>query len=280
MPVNKIISILPTHKLLKQWVAYYYIQNEFEHDFCSVYDFFPHINTTISLYQSATFTRTNNQVKIKDNASAGLLKIITQQQSIINVAQIGKIRKIGIVFYPLGINHFIQEDLHELLQNEIALFNPSNNDSWNNAFASIFAIEDTERIIEAIETFLVSIFKNKELRLLQSICEKLINADNNLPIVEIAKQHTMHIRTLNRMFKKHLCTNAETFRMTSRFRKIINEKKFFGSPDNFTQLAYQNGFSDPSYLVKTFKRLTSMTPVEFFKKVSHIGSFDTLWLIK
>ncbi|HEX8331152.1 MAG TPA: helix-turn-helix domain-containing protein [Segetibacter sp.] len=195
------------------------------------------------------------------------------------VKQSGPINKIAIVFKPLGINHFIKEDYIQVASAERQEFSPNNVALWKNVIQHCFDEDNPDKRIKLIEAFLLELHQPKDLTVLENVITKLSDVDNSATVEEIAVEANLSRRTLLRMFKKNLGMSPEMYRMIVRFRYAVNHKLKYHHKDNLTALAYESGFTDQSFMNRTFKKFTHCTPKQFFNLGIRLGSEDTFWRI-
>lgn len=270
-------SFQPKSDILKKHIAYFYFDQADEEGFEKQYSFFPHIYTTLSFYKNAVIEQTNDFCRIQGGKSGNILQLLTRQQSIKTVRQEGRLDKIGIVFFPLGLNHFIREDYHVLAKTDVQAFIPSNHEQWEKVIEQCFAAGNTAEKITILETFLSALYHEKDVEQLQTAVKLLGNVTEQETIQAIAGKIFMSPRNLNRLFQKELAMTPETFRVIARFRYIMQQKAVLKRNQKLTQLAYETGYFDQASLTKTFKRFTSLPPRQFFEQCTLVGENGTVW---
>ncbi len=269
-------NFFPTDPLLKKHIHYFYFDSNPDIDFQRRYSFFPHVKTTLSFYKEAQLSTTGAETQITHSPGAPLLKILTQQRSVKTVVQKGPIKKIGIVFNPLGLNYFIDENYSDICSKETQLFHCNLDQGWSEALNNCFSLTNYDDILAVLESFLVSLYRPRQYEQLDAVIHHL-TALNEMSIEEIARQNHLSHRSLNREFLKHLALSPELFRMILRFRYAVDKKILHQGKLKYTELAYESGYPDQSYMIRSFKKLTGQTPSQFFKSGVHLGNADTFW---
>jgi AraC-like DNA-binding protein len=273
-------SYLPENSLLKKYIHYFYTDSSSDNSHYKKYSFFPHIFTTLSFYYNARVpVCSETPFKIVHENNRRIIKVLTNHHSTKTVEQKGEIDKIAIVFKPLGLNHFLREPFCTIAKEEIQLFEPVGNSAWNTCLEGCFSLPGPAERIRRLENFLLSLYLPKQLDVLYRIMDDLTNFDQLLPISEIAKKHYVSYRTLNRHFLREFAHTPETFRTIARFRHAVNQKIILQSKSSLTGIACESGYLDQSYMIKTFKKLTGLTPTAFFNQGLHLGIADTFWKI-
>lgn len=270
----------PQHPLLTKWISYFYFDTCPSPSFSKKYSFFPHIFTTLTFYKQARLVQDTDLLQVLHDPNTPVTQILTRQHRIKTVLQTGPLDKIGIVFTPLGLNHFIREAYSSLAPSEVQLFNPGNRDRWEKVITHCFALPLPEQKTALLEALLLSLYQPRSFGQLPAVLHHLSDATNNESIRSIAADNYTSHRTLNREFAKHLAFTPELFRQIIRFRYALNQRVLHDSDASFTSLAYESGFTDQSFMIRVFRKLTGFAPREFFQKGLHLGRADTFWHIK
>jgi len=270
-------SFSPRNEELKKNIAYFYFDKSENHLFEKKYSFFPHTHTTLTFYKKASITENDGLYNINHSCDENMLMLLTRQQSIKTVLQKGLLDKIGIVFYATGLNHFLKEPYCSLAKQEVQIFSPVNEREWRETVTQCFSASNNAQRQEIMESFLCRLFKPKNFHTLYKVIEILSDVSNTQTIKNIAQSVYISPRKLNRDFKKELAITPEMFRVISRFRHIVNEKAVLGGSKRFTELAHESGYFDQATLTKTFRRFTTLSPKDFFRKCYPIGQNGTVW---
>ena len=75
------------------------------------------------------------------------------------------------------------------------------------------------------------------------------------------------------------CSPIE-FRRICRFRNSLTKKLKNSQLKNLTEITFEAGYFDQSYLIKEFYKLTNHNPKDFFKAVSKVDGEQIIWEIK
>jgi AraC-like DNA-binding protein len=79
----------------------------------------------------------------------------------------------------------------------------------------------------------------------------------------IQKDLRISTRTFQRIFEKHIGINPNMYRRICQFNNAfqqLNNRKF----DKLSDIAFENGYSDQSHYIRTFKEFTNITPKDYF----------------
>lgn len=143
-------------------------------------------------------------------------------------------------------------DLTELLEQNYQIQNLKNTDQ-------------TERQIEIISHFLDTIVQNSSLNPDKSILlaiNIIIQFKGKITVANLHKRLFLTERTLERRFVKEIGVTPKMFCKIIQFQNSLIQITT-AETNHLTSIAYENGFSDQSHFIKTFKKYTGLTPSEF-----------------
>lgn len=75
------------------------------------------------------------------------------------------------------------------------------------------------------------------------------------------------------------CSPVE-YRRIYRFRSSLTKKLNSAEWKNLTDITYEVGYYDQSYLIKEFRKITNHNPKDFFKSTSKVDGDKIIWEIK
>ena len=70
------------------------------------------------------------------------------------------------------------------------------------------------------------------------------------------------------------------YRRIYRFRNSLTNKLNTSQLKNLTEITYEEGYYDQSYLIKEFRKITNHNPKDFFKSLSKVDGDKIIWEIK
>ncbi len=267
-------SVRPQSDLLKKFIEVFYYFKENSNDTIS-YLAFPHINTGISLFKGAKISRQNHHINIEaTNTSDYTIEILGKYTQPVLVSYSGKVEEIAIIFKPLGINRFINTPYHELAQNFSQTFQDK---IWQN-FAQ-FYFENNCGITEIEQFLLNQLFHHPEFDLIEKAL-KLFDENQHLSIEGISRELSIHPKTFQRQFLKHIGCSPIAYKRILRLRKSINERLLSNETPNFTDITHNNFYYDQAYFIKEFKKMTGKNPKSFFKKTQLVDDNKIIWELK
>ena len=268
-------TIAPNSPILSKYIECFYI---YEGKSNSVFSYvaFPHFNTGLSFFKGASVHRQNWSIQISGNSDLDVhIEILGKYTRPVLLEYKGQLREISIVFKPLGLNRFfldnynsIAPDFSQELKNEI----------WRQFGESLFSGNDD---ISKIESFLLSQFyDNQEVSSIENALTLLENSNEQISISDIAIKVGLNLKTFQRHFQKHMGCSPVEYRRICRFRSSLTNKLNNSQLKNLTEITYEEGYYDQSYLIKEFRKITNHNPKDFFKSTSKVDGDKIIWEIK
>ena len=177
--------------------------------------------------------------------------------------------EISVNFTPTGLNYFFQENTCDLAKAGTQLITK---DNWLKATDQIFHQKSTKEQIEMLENFLLENLVEKDI----SIVENYLLALNENPertTSDIAAELKVSTKTINRLFAKYVACSPMDFKQILRFRKAV-QTKFDKPSEKLTQICFDSNFYDSPHFTREFKKLTHLSPKEFFAEIGPVSEQD------
>lgn len=252
----------PKHPILKKYIEGYYFICDNLNGIVEKYWTFPNNYCIFTINQNSNLAFSTNKIHISPSRENSLfVSCVYRYTHPIEVVYEKPIHEITLYFKPLGLNYFIN-DPDTVFSKERASDFDISFPALKKEMDKVFQEEDRESQIEAFEEYWLSIFRNKDLSLVQKV---LSDVESNMKIEEVAKKNHISRKHLNALFLKYLGKPAVEYRKIHRFRRSLTESKAL---KNLTELSYENLFYDQSHLIKNFKALAGINPKLFFKNVN------------
>ncbi|MEM1121778.1 MAG: helix-turn-helix domain-containing protein [Bacteroidota bacterium] len=279
-PTEQFTSIQPHHPLLRQHIAYYYFHQTFDDHFRKTFTYYPNYRIALNVFQHATI-QWNNQKRFtlpdRQKAQSAILTFSTQKSR--EVAMQGCVHKIGIIFEPMGFNHFIDVPLQQLIPDTINHFDYYGPTFWEMT-AAVFATPSLIEKRNLLDAFFLSHFQPFILEELTLITNEIMHNGGSISVARTAKNLGVSRKTLLRLFQKHMAHNIRGFSNLVRFRKALQLYKAQKGQLNLTQLAYAGQYYDQSDFIKNIQAFTGLTPKQLFYQLPDIGGEHTFWTTK
>lgn len=280
MKTTNLVTFKPVNDQLKKLVAYYYIHNSEDENSKESFYFYPNYLHALTIYKG-------NDIKLDPKIKKGskitsstekekvtILYTINDKEKY-HVTIKGSFNKIGIVFYPLGFNHFIDKPLDEVLTEkiqEVAL-----HPSFLNNIKEIQDHLTNNSIIEIIEKALLSIIKPFNEVELQKSIKEIVRSNGTIKTAELETLTGKNRKTLLRYFKKHTLLSIEDYKKMVMFRNSLNYALSQKDLVNLTDVALYNMYFDQSHFIKHFKSVTKETPKTLLPKITQLDNKDLYW---
>lgn len=269
----------PKSKILQKYVDLFYVLDNEESKTFS-YAAYPHTNTCLSFIKGAKVERSNFEIDIsgsEENATNKCIELIGKYTNPVFVIYQGEVRVVSIVFKPLGLNYFINENIKDIMpkfSQELTLAD------WTILCNKIFTLNNDRKQLELIEDFLLNHLKTLNFDNLYIALNLLEDIEKDYTIEQVADILEMNLKTFQRLFSKHMACSPLKYKRIARFRQSINYKLFSVEVKSLTEISYENNFYDQSYFIRDFKKLTQLNPRKFFEKISKLNQQEIIWIIK
>lgn len=276
---TELITLKPQNEQLKKLVAYYYFHTSNNEQHSESFYFYPNYLHALTIYQgnNVVINSENKSAKINACENKNKLTVIytINLKDKCHVEMNGVFNKIGIVFYPLGINHFIDKPLNELSMQQIqeVSLNPSFYEILSQLTDDLSAVQK----LEIVENALLSIIQPFQEIELQKAIKEIIKSNGAIKISELEQITSKNRKTLLRLFKKHTLTTIEEYKKMVMFRNSLNYAIKHKELANLTDVALYNMYYDQSHFIKHFKSITKETPKTLLPKIKQIDNEDLYW---
>ncbi len=269
-------TIAPESEVLKKYIDTFYVFNSESGENFS-YLAFPHTNTGLSFFKGVSIERDNFHVKIHEQQTAEskvCIEILGKYTQPVFVNYEGKIDEISVIFKPLGINRFICDDLVKIAGK---YSQPLKNEQWLQWAAGLF---DSDAGLEDLEKFLLSVFEeNGDFIKLEHALTMFENNEEDYSVAQVAEKLNMNLKTFQRNFTKMLACSPSDYKRIARFRNALKTKFQSKEIKSLTSITYESNYSDQSYFIREFRKMTNQNPKYFFKEASLVDGEKIVWEI-
>ena len=269
-------TFAPKSPVLKKYIDTFYVFNS-DIPGNLGYLAFPHTNTGLSFFRGVSINRGNFRVKIceqQTNDNSVCIEILGKYTQPVFVNYEGLIDEIAVIFKPLGINRFIDDDLLKIAGNYTQ---PFNNELWLQKAKSLF---DSDTRNEDLEQFLLSVFKEKdEFQKIEQSLAMFENSMEDYSVSEVAEKLCMNLKTFQRSFTKITACSPSDYKRIARFRNSLRSKFQSKEMKSLTSITYESNYSDQSYFIREFRKMTNQNPKHFFKEASLVDGDKIVWEI-
>ncbi|QXV63806.1 AraC family transcriptional regulator [Mucilaginibacter sp. 21P] len=257
--------VYPVSPLLKEHIYCFYSLKSDAGDFQSRHYSFPHTFNAVTVYLGASIYYAGGQLKITGDGSKDMVCVLQgKRQRPLIVDMTGILSRVTILFKPLGLNHFIDEALGNIITADPCLFN-----AWT--IPTDLFDENRSVQMQLLENLLIRSYRPFAQRGLQQALELLADISADRSIEEVAAIAGLSLRTFNRLFKRHLGVSPVTHQRISRFRYSLENKLFGERSKSLSDITHESNFYDQSYLIKFYKQFTGSNPSDLLTKLAQLG---------
>lgn len=268
----------PLNPLLKKYIECIYILTHAAEEKPAKYVTFPSIFTIVSISEKSKAISKGNKLIIgqcDDNEVE--THLVSDFNKPVYVQYEGKINEITILFKPLGINSFLEHELHHYNTSNFSEFLPFKD--YRKAMIEILSLQNDTEKNQAVESYWLSKLIGFEHHFLETILfEMMFEKNEALTITELCEKNAISRTTLNKHFGRHICKTPSQFKKILRFRNAVNKYSSSDAKNNLTDIAYGVDYFDQSHMIREFKSVTGLSPKVFFEKTTALEKKQIHWL--
>jgi AraC-like DNA-binding protein len=272
-------SYKPKSKLLEKYVDFYYVFSQERSENIS-YIAFPHVNTAISFFKGVEIIRGDYEININtenQHKSKCVVEILGKYTRPVFVNYFGNCEEVAIVFKPLGVNIFFQNDLIELSP---VFSQELKNIHWTEFSHELLNEKSIPKKIELLDTFLINNLNTFENEKMYEAIKYLEDFDSNYSIDKVSTLCGFTLKTFQRNFSKHLTCSPLEYKRISRFRHSLENKLISKEIKTLTSISNDSNYYDQSYFIREFKKLTHINPKKFFDSIIALNEKKIVWKVK
>ena len=251
----------PKTDLLKKHINEITVLKE-KSTFPKEYFAFPHNVSSIVFIKDVEIKYSNHYLEInKSENKQWAVVLIGKYVEPLLVRYNAYVREIAINFSSTGINYFFGSEINEATKLPIQVLD---NDSLNDFAVELFSLHKDERI-HAVERFFEQRFRTRDIEIIEKIVHE-VEQDKLVKFKDLALELHISTRSLNRLFHKYIGCSPKDYKKIIRFRGAI--KEFNDKDFNLTEMSLKSDYYDSPHFTREFKKLTNMTPSEYFKRLT------------
>lgn len=271
------ISVQPQDELVKKHIAYYYFHSSDDEQFHRRFFFYPNYLHALTIYKDSDVLCTNKESSVKPSAeNCYSVNYSVNSHTAYKVDLNGRFNKIGIVFNPMGINHFIDRPLADVFKTLYGTFDYFGS-RLNTALDDAYTTENVDEKTVRMDTFFRENYCGFNEPHIKSALQDLLNANGAVKAEELAGNLGIDRKTLLRLFKKHLLCSVEEYKKMVMFRNALNLSQQEGSTLSLTDVALYSLYYDQAHFIKHFKSITQQSPKVLLSKITQLGNQEVYW---
>ncbi|HKP35588.1 MAG TPA: helix-turn-helix domain-containing protein [Pyrinomonadaceae bacterium] len=272
--------VKPGSGLLSQYIRHIYFLRSGDRSNRHSYLTFPQLTTPLTLLKNVRSQMDSERrfAYLCQDESAGFhAEVDSVFTKPMHIQYEGVIDEVTIVFEPLGLNQFIEQDLRVVATGTSSRqFNPYG-EAFDALLSDVFGTSDRRERLQLIEGFFKKKFVGFCHPVLSEAVRRLTSGSESPSITEIARDLGVSHRTLTRLFQRHLCTTPVVFRKIARFRHSLDIKFRTNPSETLTHIAHHCDYYDQSEFVRQYHELAGESPGKFFRDVSALNNHQIFW---
>jgi len=184
----------------------------------------------------------------------------------------GRFETLGICFYPHALKSLFGLDAHELTDSclDLNLLTARKKDHLEELLLSSSA---PGRQIELLSSYLSAHARSQQGRIdsgIHAVLFEIVRSKGNLSLPGLQDRLGLSERTLERKFQQQVGISPKLFARISRFQASLQQLRTNRNA-KLSDIAYDNGYADQSYFIRSFKEFTGLSPREFKAQADHIS---------
>lgn len=266
------ITVKPKNALVSKHVSYYYFHRSDDAAFKKNFFFYPNYNHALTVYRGSDvdFTESGSLVNPSVHDTISCFYSINTCSNF-KVSLNGIFNKIGVVFNPLGLNHFINKPLSEVFERSSYIFNYFG-EAFCTVLEEVYEEQDNDRKASILDAYFAENYIGFEESIVKNAVAEILNSNGSVRVEELSDKLQVNRKTLLRLFKKHLCCSVEEYKKLVMFRNALNYSQQNRNEASLTDIALYNLYYDQAHFIKHFKSVTKLSPKTLLSNLTHLGS--------
>lgn len=271
------ITAKPVSEKINRYISYYYFHTSEDENYQKSFVFYPNYKHALTVYKDSEIVLTENTSIIKPLNQINIRPLYSiNKDKNIRVSMQGRFDKIGVVFNPLGINHFIEKPLQEVFSGNFDFFSHFGND-FIEVLSKVFSEDEITEKIRLLDQFFENRLNDFDQPVLKKAVKEILLSNGSVKVGELSEQLDINRKSLLRLFVRHTNMSVEEYRKMVMFRNALNYFHQSTEKTNLTDVALFSMYYDQAHFIKHFKSVTQETPTTLLSKISHLGEEDTYW---
>lgn len=272
-------SIRPAASQLKPHIAYYYFHQTNRQDGINRMLYYPNQQGAINIYRHAEVQwdeqgRTVTTSQQRNNPCF----YTSNQQQVRMVTMLGRHFKVGIIFNPLGLNHFIDVPFNQLIRSVVTPF-----DYFGEPLAQLaddlYQNKSLNDRRELLDHFFVNQYQGFNDPTFYQLIQHMQQHDPNMEMKVMAERLGSSSKTVQRRFQQHLGYAPRIFKAVLKFRQALlqYQQQARTSKPKLTEIGLHSAYYDQSDFIRQYKALVGLTPKQLYQRIQTLGENNTFW---
>jgi AraC-like DNA-binding protein len=184
----------------------------------------------------------------------------------------GKVNTVGIVFQPHALRSVFRIDAHELTGTciDLGLLQHKKERHLPEKLLAASNIEEQINLLSASLTNSVQQIGNSQDDMIRFALTEILRGRGDISFAALQQQLRLTERTLERRFKQSIGISAKLFSRICRFQESLSQLRK-NKYQKLSDIAYENGYSDQSHFIRTFKEFAGVSPFDYKKQLDEVA---------
>ncbi len=217
---------------------------------------------------SIVFQVTDQSLLTGIDKKRAILVLYGQNTRPIEFYTAGHVTMIAYFLYPHMLKALFGFDARELtdLSIDLSLTGPARTISLEAQLLDAATMEERLRLLDRYVWQLAAANDKRMTHPVISQAMEMIQKHKGaLPLLAVQKELYLTERTLQRLFETHIGLTPKMFSRICQFNAALQQLSRNGF-NGMAAIAYENGYSDQSHLIRSFREFTCYTPLEYLKQ--------------
>jgi AraC-like DNA-binding protein len=184
----------------------------------------------------------------------------------------GNMNTVGIIFHPHALQSVFGIDAHELTGTciDLSFVQHKKERSLSEKLLAAANVEEQIKLLSVSLANSIQHTGDKQDELTRFVSREILRDKGNISFAALQQQLQLSERTLERRFKQSVGISAKLFARICRFQESLNQLR----KNNYRKLsdiAYENGYSDQSHFIRTFKEFAGVSPFDYKKQLNEVA---------
>ncbi|KOS07639.1 hypothetical protein AM493_17510 [Flavobacterium akiainvivens] len=271
------VTVIPADALVAKHIACYYFHWSDDDSFENTFTFYPNYKHALTVYKGSEVILGTGDSTVKPSGKSNytiLYSVNTGESFKVDLS--GKFSKIGVLFNPFGINHFLNVPLSEVFTapfSQLTCFGQAFTDTLNN----VYNTADISAKTTLLDDFFRQAYTGFNEPVIKKAMQEILNTNGLVRVEELSDSMGINRKTLLRLFKKHLCASVEEYKKLVMFRNALNYSQQAGNAVTLTDVALYSLYYDQAHFIKHFKSVTHQPPKDLLHNLTRLGSQEAVY---
>ena len=238
-------SRIPKSPFIQQYIAYYYFHESGKNTDNLSFIYYPHYKNALTIYKGSIIRQKNDFQTVTSPHDSDYFFSFAKLTRNATKAQIrSPFQRIGVVFQPLGLNHFLDGNLSEVINSEINLNFNYFRESMVPFLDQIYATTALDQKVQLLDEYFTHVYVGFDCAPMKKATQLLFSERSKYTVEDLAKDLEISRKTVLRLFKKHHNCSPIDYIKLIQFRRSLEIYQQNDTGSSLTNLALNNAYYD------------------------------------